>query len=89
MAENEQPAQQWAVQRIYIKDASFEAPMGAEVFSKQWKPQLNVELNTKSSKVAEDSHEVVLSITVTATPRGLLRSTTERRISTTEPSMLG
>lgn len=66
MAENEQVAPQFGVQRIYIKDASFEAPMGVEAFSKQWQPKINVELNTKSSKVGEDNFEVVLTVTVTA-----------------------
>ena len=65
MAENEQVAQQFAVQRIYIKDASFEAPMGAALFTKQWQPKINVELNTKSSKLSDDNFEVVLMVTVT------------------------
>ena len=63
---NQQPEQQFALQRIYIKDSSFEAPLGAQVFTKQWRPQVNVELNTQSSTVSEDNFEVVLTITITA-----------------------
>ena len=70
MAENEQvpqqAQQQFAVQKIYVKDASFEAPMGAAVFSKQWQPKINVDMNTKSEKADGDSFEVVLTMTVTA-----------------------
>jgi preprotein translocase subunit SecB len=37
----------FAVQRIYLKDASFEAPSSPSIFSKEWAPELNVELDTK------------------------------------------
>lgn len=71
MADNDQaqsaPQQQFALQRIYLKDLSFESPIGAEVFSRQWKPQIKVDLNTKSDKAGDDLYEVVLSITITAT----------------------
>ncbi|WP_101758871.1 protein-export chaperone SecB [Oceanicoccus sp. KOV_DT_Chl] len=69
MAENEQaqaPQQQFAVQRIYIKDSSFESPMGAAVFGKQWQPNINVEMNNAVNKVGEDTYEAVLTFTVTA-----------------------
>ena len=39
MAENQQP--QFALQRIYIKDSSFEAPNTPKVFTKEWKPKLS------------------------------------------------
>ena len=66
MAENEQAAQQFLVQRLYVKDISFEAPMGAKIFTKQWQPKVNVDLNTKNSAVNDDMYEVVLTITLTA-----------------------
>ncbi len=56
---------QFAMQRIYIKDLSFEAPMGAEAFRKQWKPSINQELNTKANKLEDNLYEVVLTLTVT------------------------
>lgn len=61
------PEQQFALQRIYIKDVSFEAPMGVSVFTGQWKPQIKVDLNTRHENVEDELFEVVLSITVTAT----------------------
>lgn len=57
---------QFAVQRIYIKDISFEVPLGAKVFTKQAQPQLKIDLNTKADRVEGDVYEAVLSITVSA-----------------------
>lgn len=61
----EAPKVQFAMQRIYLKDLSFETPMGAEIFKKQWKPQVNQELNTKTDKIDEDLYEVALTLTIT------------------------
>lgn len=57
--------QQFAVQRIYVKDVSFEAPMGVNAFSQPWKPQVNQEINTKNHKIGDNQFEVILSLTVT------------------------
>lgn len=57
--------QQFAVQRIYVKDVSFEAPMGVDAFGQPWKPKVNQEINSKNKKVADDQYEVVLSLTIT------------------------
>ena len=59
--------QQFVTQRIYTKDISFESPMTPNVFRQEWKPAVNVDLNTKSSRVDEEgNHEVVLTLTITA-----------------------
>ena len=63
----EQPQQQFAMQRIYTKDISFESPMSPGVFREKWTPQVAVDLNTRSEKVDEEGNfEVVLSVTITA-----------------------
>ena len=63
----EQPQQQFAVQRIYTKDISLESPATPAVFKKQWQPQISVDLATKSDKIDEVSnYEVVLTLTITA-----------------------
>ena len=56
---------QFAIQKIYVKDLSFETPNSPSAFTQEWKPDVNVELNTKGTLVAEDVHEVVLGVTVT------------------------
>ncbi len=65
MAENEQPKQQFAVQRIYIKDLSFETPNTPEIFTKKWEPQVSVDLNTQAQNLSEGVYEVVVNVTVT------------------------
>ncbi len=63
----EQPQQQFAMQRIYNKDISFESPNTPNIFKKQWQPAVNVDLNTKSDKIDDQGNfEVVLTITLTA-----------------------
>lgn len=57
---------QFAIQRIFTKDVSFESPNAPEIFRSQWKPQVNMDLNTRSNKLDENIYEVVLTITVTA-----------------------
>lgn len=57
---------QAAIQRVYVKDISFEAPNLPELFSTEYKPQIKMEMNSKSRKVADDNFEVVLNITVNA-----------------------
>ena len=61
------PQQQFALQRIYAKDLSFESPATPGVFQKQWQPKVNVDLNTRSDKINDQGNfEVVLTITITA-----------------------
>lgn len=68
MAEEQAAAeQQFAFQKIYLKDVSFESPNAPATFSDgAWAPEVNVQLNSSSQLVAENTYEVVLSITVTA-----------------------
>ena len=70
MAENTEgqagTQQQFALQRIYIKDLSFEVPLGAAAYDRPWKPTVQVELNTSASPVDANRHEVVLTITLKA-----------------------
>ena len=63
--ENAENQQQFALQKIYVKDLSFETPNSPAVFTQEWKPDVNVELDTKGKEIATDVHEVVLGITVT------------------------
>jgi preprotein translocase subunit SecB len=68
MAEEMQNHQQseFAIQRLYIKDLSFESPAAPEVFRNDWKPEVKFELNTTHVKLDEKNFEVVLHVTVTA-----------------------
>lgn len=60
-----QPHGEFLIQRLYIKDISFEAPQSPEVFQKEWKPEMDMQLHTSSNKLEENVYEVVLKVTVT------------------------
>ena len=64
---NEQPAgPQFALQRIFLKDSSFESPRSPLIFQAQWSPKINFDIKTRSSKVQDDVYEVVLILTAEA-----------------------
>lgn len=65
-ANQQPPGSQFGLQRIYIKDLSYESPNSPMIFKEEWKPDINLELNNRSSKVEGDIYEVILSLTVTA-----------------------
>ncbi|MEO9653895.1 protein-export chaperone SecB [Marinomonas dokdonensis] len=60
----EQQAPQLSLQRVFLKDISFESPRSPMIFQEEWKPEVGLELNTKSRQVGENVYEVVLEITV-------------------------
>ncbi len=63
----ETPVQaKFALQRIYTKDVSFESPASPVIFTKAWKPKIQVDLNTRSKAVADNTYEVILTVTITA-----------------------
>lgn len=65
--ENEKPVeQQFALQKIYLKDVSFETPYSPQVFMEKWEPSVNVEIQSAGKTLSEDVHEVVLTVTITA-----------------------
>ena len=67
MSEVDQKEAQFVLQRIYVKDMSFESPKAPDAFLQQFKPKINLELNSSHRSMSEDNYEVTLSVTVTAT----------------------
>lgn len=60
--------QNFFVQKIYLKDASFESPQSPEVFaSEDWSPEVNVQVANNATKIGEGIFECALTITATAT----------------------
>lgn len=57
---------QVVLQKFYVKDASLEVPNAPEVFTKAWKPDVDVQVDTRVKALKDDQWQVVLSITVTA-----------------------
>ena len=65
------PAQQdaagpaFSVEKIYVKDVSFEAPGAPAIFSEQGQPDLQLNLNQRVQRLNEALFEVVLTVTLT------------------------
>lgn len=53
------------IQKLYLKDVSFEAPNTPMVFNEQGQPELNMGINQKVGKLADGVYEVVLGVTLT------------------------
>lgn len=65
MAEEQQRG--FKLQRVYIKDVSFESPGAPEIFRTEWKPKVNVQLNNTARRLGEtDDYEVEITVTLTA-----------------------
>ena len=56
----------FALQRIYVKDMSFESPRSPEGFLKQGKPIVTLELSVSNVSIGEENFEVTLGLTATA-----------------------
>jgi preprotein translocase subunit SecB len=56
---------QFTIQKIYVKDVSFEVPNAPHVFNEQGQPNLELNLNQKVGRVGEGVYEVALGITLT------------------------
>jgi len=56
----------FSIQKIYLKDLSFEAPNSPEMFAGNWQPDANIEMNTSFEKLDDVHYEVVLRLTLTA-----------------------
>lgn len=57
---------QFVIQKIYVRDISFETPNSPHIFQEKWEPETNMQLGNKAVVLAEGVHEVILSVTVTA-----------------------
>jgi preprotein translocase subunit SecB len=56
-----------SINKIYLKDFSFESPQAPSVFrGSEWKPQTNLNLRSAHNDIEENLHEVVLTLTVDA-----------------------
>ena len=55
-----------ALQSVYVKDLSFEAPNGPFLPAQNQDPKIQLNLNTSSTPVGNDVHEVLLTVTLEA-----------------------
>lgn len=64
-AKNDPQTPHFEIQRIFVKDISFESPNTPQTFIEEWKPEVALNLETKSNRIQDNMHEVILSITAT------------------------
>lgn len=65
--ENQEQGNQmdFGIQRIYVKDLSYEAPNSPNIFKENWSPKVEIDLQSKSDQLEDGIFEVVLSVTST------------------------
>lgn len=64
--ESEKTEPHFTIEKIYLKDVSFESPAAPAIFTDDWSPEINMDLNSSGKPIDKDVFEVELSITVTA-----------------------
>src|SRR5690606_9128718 len=69
ISEEQQAPPQLALERVHTKDISFEVP-GAQVFTKQWQPEPNINLSSPAEQIDETNLAVALKVVVQATNEG-------------------
>lgn len=62
----EEQGAQMAVQHVYLKDSSFEAPSPTELNQNDGQPDVNMNLSQRTNQIDENRWEIILTVTVTA-----------------------
>ena len=57
---------EFVIQKVYFEDTSFESPNSPIIFKEEWSPEANIDLNTESKKLDDNTYQVALTVTVTA-----------------------
>jgi preprotein translocase subunit SecB len=66
MAEENAPQKQMSIQKLYVKDVSFESPDTPRAFSfSKWEPKIELNLSHTHSAIETNLFEAVLTVTVT------------------------
>lgn len=65
-AEQEQQQAQFQLQKLYVKDISFEVPNSPQIFQEEAQVEIKMNLAQKVETLTENVQEVVLTVTVTA-----------------------
>ncbi|NOT18285.1 MAG: protein-export chaperone SecB [Sulfuriferula sp.] len=63
---DQEPQAVFAIEKLYVKDASLEVPNAPNIFLESAAPEIDVQLATQSAPIAEDVYETSLTATVTA-----------------------
>lgn len=63
--ETQAPERQLALQKLYVKDVSFETPNSPTIFTLKWEPKVDFNLATNAQQLQDDVYEVAITVTVT------------------------
>ena len=80
-ASGESVGGQVRLERIYLKDASWESPRTPDSGAETVQPEMQVDINTRVNRVDDRRHEVVLSITVRAVGRFSIKVSNNNGVS--------
>jgi preprotein translocase subunit SecB len=75
----------FAVHNIYIQDASFEAPNSPRVFTLEWNPKLDFDIQMARHSLDKDLYDVVMTITVKVTVAPIQKADEPKPATTPEP----
>jgi preprotein translocase subunit SecB len=67
MTPDELSQAQFQIQKIYAKDVSFEVPNSPAIFQETGQADVKMSLSQRVDALGDDMHEVVLTVTITAT----------------------
>ena len=66
MADEQAPQPHFSIQKIYVKDVSFESPDTPKAFSfTKWEPKIDLNLNNAHTRIDDNLYEAALTITAT------------------------
>ena len=64
---NDNDVVQFIIQRLYMKDLSFEAPHTPSIFQQEWNPELALNVFCENNILDDNIYEVILTVTVKVT----------------------
>jgi preprotein translocase subunit SecB len=67
MQPEQEAGAQFLIQKLYSKDVSFEVPNAPQIFQENGQAEVKMSLAQRVNELGDNTHEVVLTITVTAT----------------------
>lgn len=65
------PDTQFMIQRIYMKNLSFETTQTPKIFQQKWEPELTLDLNTQHTMLENNTFDVTLTVTATVKNQGM------------------
>jgi len=65
IAPAQEQAATFSIEKLYVKDVSFEVPGAPQVFNEQGQPELQMNLGQRVQRISDTAFEVVLGITLT------------------------